>query len=96
MRKQEKIVLWPLYFDSTKTRSEGRRVPKRLATPTPKLEEVRKAAELLGFQPEIVPDAAHPSFSRQKTGMLVLPRREAKAQISRKIAEKILELRSGS
>lgn len=96
MRKLEKIVLWPVYFDLNKTRSEGRRVPKKLATPAPRLEEVRKAAELLGFRPETVPDAAHPSFSRQKTGLLILPKRGAKAQIARKIAKKILELKSGS
>jgi len=93
MRKQDKVVLWPVYFDSTKTRLEGRRVPKGLAVPTPTLEEIRKAAVLLGLRPETVSDAAHPSFSRQKTGLVTMPKKETKTQIMRKIAKKMLEMR---
>jgi len=94
MRKQDKVVLWPVYFDSTKTRLEGRRVPKGLAVPTPTLEEMRKAAVLLGLRPEIVSDAAHPSFSQQKTGLVTVPKKESKTQIMLKIAQKMLENRS--
>lgn len=93
MRKQDKVVLWPVYFDSTKKRSEGRRVPKRLAVPKPKLEEVQGAAVLVGLRPEIVSDTAYPSFSRQKTGLVTVPRKGSKTQIMRKIAEKMLENR---
>ncbi len=93
MRKQDKVVLWPIYFDSTKTRSEGRRVPKRLAVPKPKLEEVQKAAVLLGLRPEIVSDAAHPGSSRQKTGLVTVPKKGSKTPIMRKIAKKMLENR---
>lgn len=95
MRKQDKVVLWPVYFDSTKTRLEGRKVPKGLAVPAPTLEEIRKAAMLLGLRPEIVSDAAYPSFSRQKTGLVTVPKKESKTQIIRKIAEKMLLSRSG-
>jgi len=94
VRKQDKVVLWSVYFDSTKTRLEGRRVPKELAVPTPTLEEMGKAAVLLGLKPEIVSDAAHPSFSRQKTGLITVPKKESKTQIMRKIAKKMLENRS--
>jgi len=37
MQKQEKIIIWPAYFDSTKTRKDGRRIPKSLALPSPKI-----------------------------------------------------------
>ncbi|MGQ9461067.1 MAG: signal recognition particle subunit SRP19/SEC65 family protein [Candidatus Bathyarchaeaceae archaeon] len=93
MRKQNKIVLWPVYFDSTKTRLEGRRVPKNLATPSPRLEEIRKAVEKAGFQPEIVADAAHPSIPWQKTGLLVIPKKGSKAKTLQQIAKKLLEIR---
>jgi len=93
MQKQNKIVLWPVYFDSTKTRLEGRRVPKSLATPSPKLEEIRKAVERVGLRPEIVIDAAHPNFSWQKTGLLAIPKKGSKTKILRKIAKELLNIR---
>jgi len=93
MRKQNKIVLWPVYFDSTKTRLEGRRVPKSLATPSPKLEEIREAVERAGLRPEIVADAAHPSFPWQKSGLLVIPKKGSKAKILREIAKELLNIR---
>jgi signal recognition particle subunit SRP19 len=96
MRKQNKIVLWPVYFDSTKTRLEGRRVPKNLATPSPKLEEIRKAVEKAGFQPEIVADAAHPSIPWQKTGLLAIPKKGSKTKTLQQIAKKLLEIRGQS
>ena len=93
MRKQNKIVLWPVYFDSTKTRLEGRRVPKSLATPSPKLEEIRKAVESLGLRPGIVPDAVYPSVPWQKTGLLVIPKKGSKVGTLRKIAKELLDIR---
>jgi len=93
MRKQNKIVLWPVYFDFTKTRLEGRRVPKSLATPSPRLEELRKAVERLGLRPEIVADVAHPSSPWQKTGLLTVPKKGYKSEILRRIAKELLNIR---
>jgi len=93
MRKQNKIVLWPVYFDSTKTRLEGRKVPKSLATPSPRLEEIRKAMERVGLRPEIVPDAVYPSVPWQKTGLFVVPKKGSKVKTLRKIAKELLDVR---
>jgi len=93
MLKQNKIVLWPVYFDSTKTRLEGRRVPKSLAAPSPKLEEIRKAVERVGLQPEIVADAANPGSPWQKTGLLTIPKKGSKTKIIREIAKELLNIR---
>jgi len=93
MQKQGRIVLWPVYLDSTKTRSEGRRVSKKLAVPAPKLEDIQKAAMSLDFRPEVVSNAAHPSSPWQKTGLIVTSKKGSKTQIIRKIAEKVLESR---
>jgi signal recognition particle subunit SRP19 len=93
MRKQDKIILWPVYFDSTKTRLEGRRVPKSLATPSPKIEEILKAVERVGLRPEIVADATHPSSPWQKTGLLAIAKKGSKAETLRKIAKELLNIR---
>jgi len=93
MRKQNKIVLWPVYFDSNKTRGDGRRVPKKLAVPSPKPEEIQKAAKRIGLQPEIVPEAIHPSSPWQKTGLLVVPKKDSKVKTLRKIAKELSDIR---
>ena len=93
MKKRNKIVLWPVYFDSTKTRQEGRRVPKSLAIPTPKLEEVQRAVEQEGLHPEVVPSAGHPSVPWRKTGLIIVPKGDSKTQILRRIAKALLKVR---
>ena len=93
MRKQNKVFLWPVYFDANKTRMEGRRVPKKLATPSPNLDEIQKAVKRMGLQPEIVPGAIHPSSPRQETGLLIIPKKDSKVETLRKIAKELLDIR---
>jgi signal recognition particle subunit SRP19 len=93
MRKQNKIVLWPVYFDANKTRMEGRRVPKKLATQSPNLDEIQKAVKRMGLQPEIIPDAIRPSSPRQKTGLLIIPKKDSKVETLRKVAKELLDIR---
>ena len=45
MRKLDKAIIWPLYFDVNKTRKEGRRVSKALAVSSPKIAELKEAGE---------------------------------------------------
>jgi len=93
VRKRDKIVVWPVYFDSTKTRSEGRSVPKQLAVSSPKPEELGKAVERLGLQAEIVLDRAYPSDPLRETGFVTVPKRGPKTQLLRKIAEELVDVR---
>ena len=93
MRKQNKIFLWSIYFDASKTRTYGRRVPIKLAVSAPKLEELQRAAKRLGLQPEIVSDAAYPSSPWQRTGLLVIPKKESKSKTLKKIAKELSDLR---
>jgi len=72
---------------------EGRRVPKKLAIPSPKLEEIQKALKRMGLRPEITRDSIHPSSPWQKTGLLVIPKKDSKAKTLRKIAKELLDIR---
>lgn len=94
MRKQNKIILWPAYFDSTKTRGNGRRVPKSLAVPSPKILEIKKAVEKLGLRYEVVLDAGYPKTPWVKTGMLLVTKKESKEKVIRKIGKQLLKIRS--
>lgn len=94
MRKQDKIIVWPVYFDSTKTRGNGRRVPKSLAVSSPKVLEIKEAVEKLGLDYELVLDAGYPKTPWLKTGMLLVTKKEAKEKVIRKIGKHLLKIRS--
>ena len=93
MRKQNKIFLWPIYFDESTSRNGGRRVSKKLAVSAPKVDELQRAAKRLGMQPELVSDAAHPSSPWQRTGLIILPKTDSKDKIVKKVAEELSSLR---
>ena len=94
MRKQDKIIVWPAYFDSTKTRGDGRRVPKSLGVSSPKVLEIKEAVEKLGLGCEVVLDAGYPKTPWLKKGMLLVTKKESKEKVIRKIGEQLLKIRS--
>jgi signal recognition particle subunit SRP19 len=94
MRKQEKAIIWPVYFNLAKTRNEGRRVPKDFAIQAPKSLEIQEAARKLGLENEIVPEAGYPKTPWLKTGMILVEKRLPKEQIIKKIAKQLLKIRS--
>lgn len=93
MRKQKKTILWPVYFDSSKTRKEGRKVPKNVAVLNPSLAELQQVAEHLGLKPEGDGNAAHPAIPWQKTGRIWIENKETKMQILMKTAKEIVAIR---
>ena len=93
MRKQDKILLWPAYFDSNKTRLQGRRVPKSLAITSPKLEQIQNATKSIGLQSEVGFDVKYPKTPWQKTGYVLIPKKGLKTQIIRKLARELVNRR---
>jgi signal recognition particle subunit SRP19 len=96
MRKQDKAIIWPAYFDQTKTRKKGRRVPKSLAVQSPKIDEIKIAVERLGLKHEFAPEAGYPKTPWIKTGMIMVEKKGSKEKVIRKIADHLLKLRSES
>lgn len=94
MRKQEKFIIWPAYFNQTKTRKEGRRVPKTLAVPNPKITDVAMAVSQAGLKHELVAEAAYPKTPWLKTGLIMVEKKGSKEQIIRKIAKQLLKIQS--
>ena len=62
------IVLWPEYFDISRSRTEGRRLPKSLCVDKPDLDIIAKGAMILDLEYKIIEDAAYPSNSNEKNG----------------------------
>ena len=94
MRKQDKIIVWPGYFDSTRTRKDGRRVSRGLAVPMPRITEVKDAADRLHMNCELVPDVAYPKTSSQKAGMLLVKKRQSKEKTIKEVAVQLMRIRS--
>lgn len=94
MRKQDKFIIWPAYFDQTKTRKDGRRVEKSLAVQHPKIDEVALAVQKLGLNHEVVADAVYPKSPWVKTGMILVEKAGSKEHIIRRIAGQLPKVRS--
>jgi signal recognition particle subunit SRP19 len=94
MRKLDKAIIWPVYFDSSKTRKEGRRVPKNLAVQSPKVLEVKEAVDRLGLKNEFSLEAHFPKTPWVKTGMLFVEKKEAKEKIIMKIAKQLAKIKN--
>jgi len=94
MRKQDKIVLWPAYFDAGRTREKGRKLPRNLCVPLPKISELKEAVERLGLKNELVLDAAYPKTPWIRSGMLLVAKREPKNTLLKKIGAELLKVRS--
>jgi signal recognition particle subunit SRP19 len=94
MRKQDKAIVWPAYFDSAKTRKEGRRVPKNLAVQSPKILEITEAVVKLGLEHEVAAQAGFPKTPWVKTGMIMVEKKGTKEQVIKKIAKQLLKIRS--
>ncbi len=94
MRKQEKIIIWPAYFDQSKTRNKGRRVTKNLTVQSPKIMEIQEAAQKLGLRFEVVADKSYPKIPWAKTGMLLVEKKGSKEQVINQIAKQLLKARN--
>ena len=94
MRKQDKAIIWPAYFDLTKTRMEGRRVPKSLAVQSPKILEVQEATQKLGLKFEVMADKGYSKAPWAKTGMILVEKKGSKEQIINRIAKQLLKARN--
>ena len=93
MKKRKKIIIWPTYFDSSKTRKEGRKVPKSAAIPNPNLRELQAAAQKLGLKPEAEVNSSYPIVPWRKTGRILIQYKGTKMQALTKIAEEMVSIR---
>lgn len=80
-------VLWPEYFDSARTRAQGRKVPKGLAIPEPTLEALTLALKRQGLQFKLEPEKAYPGDWYAKRGRVLVERSQPKTLLILKTGE---------
>ncbi|SDZ84240.1 signal recognition particle, subunit SRP19 (srp19) [Haloplanus vescus] len=64
-------VIWPAYLDASKTRAEGRRVPREQAVDEPTVDEIAKAAQQVGYDAVIERDMTYPREYEPRGRVLV-------------------------
>jgi signal recognition particle subunit SRP19 len=95
MRKlEEKAIIWPIYFDIAKTRKEGRRVPKNCAVQSPKIMELKEAADKLGLENEVNLETRFPKTPWVKGGSLIVAKHESKEVIIQKLVKQLAKIKN--
>ncbi|WP_435070311.1 signal recognition particle subunit SRP19 [Haloplanus sp. C73] len=64
-------VIWPAYLDASKTRAEGRRVPRDQAVEEPTVDEIATAAQQVGYDAVIERDVTYPREYEPRGRVLV-------------------------
>lgn len=88
------VALYPAYFDSSRSREDGRRVSRSVAVAGPTAEELRDVAKKLGFRVEVEPEVAHPSRPHKPEGRVLILGGGKKTEIVRAVAQKLKSQRS--
>ncbi|MDR0372852.1 MAG: signal recognition particle protein Srp19 [Nitrososphaerota archaeon] len=95
MRKLNgKAIIWPVYFDQNRSRKEGRRIAKDQAVLSPKVVEIKEAADRLGLKNEINIEAHYPKMPWAKIGMLIVEKHEAKETIIKKLSKQLIKIKN--
>jgi len=75
LKQHGRMIVWPANMDSSKSRRQGRRLPRSSCLEMPKLAEVEGAARTLGLESTSTMDAARPSRPWEKTGYIAVERK---------------------
>jgi signal recognition particle subunit SRP19 len=88
MPEKDKLVIWPIYFDASRSRIEGRMVSLQDAVNEPDLDMVITAALKSGFKPEIERDRRHPKTWHQEeaSGRVLIAKKGPKSAVLKRIA----------
>ena len=91
MPDKDKLVIWPIYFDASRTRREGRMVSLQDAIKEPTLDMTVAAAIKSGFKPEIEKEKKHPRIWHEAgaSGRILVPKKGPKSAILKHIAKSL-------
>jgi signal recognition particle subunit SRP19 len=94
LKQNGKMVVWSAALDSTKSRSQGRCLAKSQAIQAPRVDELENAAKKLSYDPQPSPHSALPSHWWEKTGYILVTRRDkARSKVLRDLAAEIRKIR---
>ncbi|MCE5296462.1 MAG: signal recognition particle subunit SRP19/SEC65 family protein [Euryarchaeota archaeon] len=82
-------VLWPEYFDSDRTRAEGRRVSKAVAVSSPTLDMIVVALKRIGVEHKAEADRAYPGNWHEHKGRVLVEKKMTKTKLIAAVAEQL-------
>jgi len=90
-RSEGFLVLYPIYFDSRRTRAQGRRVKAAQAVAAPTAKAVFEAAKAAGLSPVLEDEHHPPSSWFERSGRILLPASSvgSKGEAIAKVAAKL-------
>lgn len=88
-RGEDKYVVYPIYFDKSVSKIEGRKVSKKQAVDKPNIEDIGKAAKSLGLNPVLEKNIAHPSRHWKKEGRVLIDKKDSKSKLLKQIANRL-------
>ena len=84
MRSDNRIRIYPEYFNASLTRAQGRKVSKKLALENPTLLELKLSAQKLKFTVEVDENRAYSRHWEQPSGLLYLSTSESVQELAPK------------
>ena len=90
------LIFWLQYFDVKRTRSEGRRLPKKFAIDKVSTKEISQAAQRLGYKAEIEGSLKYPRTWYDDPGRVLIDTKgKKKSKVILEVAKEIRKMRSG-
>jgi signal recognition particle subunit SRP19 len=93
MKKKNRIIIWPQYFDKNLARNKGRKVSKKLAIEAPSLDHIIKAATELRLNFEIDNESRYPAAWWKPSGRILVDKTIPKYGIIKRMAAIINRLK---
>ena len=88
------LIFWPQYFDAKKSRSEGRRLPKKFSIDRVSITDIAKAAENLGYNVEIEKNYKYPRTWEEPGRVLINVKGKKKSKVLLEVAKEIRKIQS--
>ena len=89
----DEVNIWPAFIDADLTRSQGRRLPKRLCVRSPTVEELLDASITIGVKARIEKKALPRRWHSERKA-LVLEERVPRSDVLSRLAEIVRRSRS--
>ncbi len=96
MKRLNGLILWPAYFDSSKKRSEGRRVPIKLALESPTTAELTEVCRSLSLKTQVQEGERYPRSWWDDADSILVETAGTKSKLLKHIAAKLQEQRQNA
>lgn len=86
-------MIWPIYLDKDKSLSQGRKIAGEHAISEPRIREMEKAAQRLGYSFYVESDKSYPGEWYANSGRIIINSDESKKEILIKLSTQIKAMR---